>query len=103
MTDFRINQSLTIPHQSDARTDTPPFRSRLRNPAVISTRGGVSRVLMGGPMIGAVAFMIIAAIRAEASHSCRFDDPDPAEHYANSAIRMASAGLACLVAEKVFA
>jgi hypothetical protein len=52
-------------------------------------------------MIAAVVFITVAAIRAQTAYLQQFDDPDHAEPYTRSAIRMASAGMACFVVAKM--
>lgn len=53
-------------------------------------------------MIAAIIFMTVAAVRAQTAYLQHFDDPDQAEPYTSSAMRMASAGATCFVAAKMF-
>ncbi|GJE14451.1 hypothetical protein FOHLNKBM_5526 [Methylobacterium longum] len=52
-------------------------------------------------MIAAVIFMTVAAVRAQTAYLQQFDDPDHAEPYTRSAMRMASAGATCFVIAKM--
>ncbi|WP_331293083.1 MULTISPECIES: hypothetical protein [Methylobacterium] len=52
-------------------------------------------------MIAAVICAVIAAVRAQTAYLQQFDDPDQAEPYTRSAMRMASAAATCFVVAKM--
>ena len=52
-------------------------------------------------MIAAIIFITVAAVRAQTAYLQQFDDPEHAEPYARSAVRMASAGVTCFIIAKM--